>query len=393
MTMAREEENAEKRVEAAPRPSLALWQLGLRRLRRHRLAVAAFWVLVVLYLMMLCADFLAPYHYDNESRQHSYSPPTPVRFVRDGRLSRPYVYARSYTFDEYRRRVWVEDRSRPVPVRFFVKGDAYRLLGLFPAERHLFGLDRAEASGGSTGAASGVPARLYLLGADARGRDLLSRLLYGSRVSLTIGLVGVAMTFVLGLLVGGISGYFGGRTDVVLMRTCEMFMMIPGFYLMLALRSALPPEMSSVEVYVLLVAIMSLIGWAGFARVVRGMVLSIRNREYVVAAQASGASHLAIIVRHVLPNTASYAIVALSLSIPGYILGESALSMLGLGIQDPHASWGNLLKEAMNVAQIRFHPWILLPGVCIFVTVMAYNFLGDGLRDAFDPRGLTREAG
>jgi peptide/nickel transport system permease protein len=138
---------------------------------------------------------------------------------------------------------------------------------------------------------------------------------------------------------------------------------------------------------------MSLIGWAGFARVVRGMVLSIRNREYVVAAQASGASHLAIIVRHVLPNTASYAIVALSLSIPGYILGESALSMLGLGIQDPHASWGNLLKEAMNVAQIRFHPWILLPGVCIFVTVMAYNFLGDGLRDAFDPRGLTREAG
>ena len=391
--MAREEENAEKRVEAAPRPSLALWQLGLRRLRRHRLAVAAFWVLVVLYLMMLCADFLAPYHYDNESRQHSYSPPTPVRFVRDGRLSRPYVYARSYTFDEYRRRVWVEDRSRPVPVRFFVKGDAYRLLGLFPAERHLFGLDRAEASGGSTGAASGVPARLYLLGADARGRDLLSRLLYGSRVSLTIGLVGVAMTFVLGLLVGGISGYFGGRTDVVLMRTCEMFMMIPGFYLMLALRSALPPEMSSVEVYVLLVAIMSLIGWAGFARVVRGMVLSIRNREYVVAAQASGASHLAIIVRHVLPNTASYAIVALSLSIPGYILGESALSMLGLGIQDPHASWGNLLKEAMNVAQIRFHPWILLPGVCIFVTVMAYNFLGDGLRDAFDPRGLTREAG
>jgi peptide/nickel transport system permease protein len=241
--------------------------------------------------------------------------------------------------------------------------------------------------------ASAVAARLYLLGADARGRDLLSRLLYGSRVSLTIGLVGVAITFVLGMLVGGISGYFGGRTDVVLMRACEMFMMIPGFYLMLALRSALPPEMSSVEVYVLLVAIMSFIGWAGFARVVRGMVLSIRNREYVLAAQASGASHLTIILRHVLPNTLSYAIVALTLSIPGYILGESALSLLGLGIQDPHASWGNLLKEAMDVAQIKFHPWILLPGLCIFVTVMAYNFLGDGLRDAFDPRGLTRGRG
>jgi peptide/nickel transport system permease protein len=401
MSMTHDKGDAERAVEPAPapragesaRPSLALWQLGLRRLRRHRLAVGAFYVLAALYIMMLFAEFLAPYHYDNEVRPHSYSPPTLVRVVRDGRLSRPYVYARSYSFDEFRRRVWVEDRSRPVPIRFFVKGDPYRLLGVFPAARHLFGLDPAEASAPTGGRPAAVPARLYLLGADARGRDLLSRLLYGSRVSLTIGLVGVCLTFVLGMLIGGISGYFGGRTDVVLMRTCEMFMMIPGFYLMLALRSALPPEMSSVEVYLLLVAIMSLIGWAGFARVVRGMVLSIRNREYVLAAQASGASHLTIILRHVLPNTLSYAIVALTLSIPGYILGESALSLLGLGIQDPHASWGNLLKEAMDVAQIKFHPWILLPGLCIFVTVMAYNFLGDGLRDAFDPRGLTRGRG
>jgi len=386
-----EAESAAETV-GAGRPR-SLWRLGLRRLRRHRLAMGALYILAALYGVMVLADFLAPYHYDNESRQHSYSPPTPVRFVRDGRLSRPYVYARSYSFDEYRRRVWVEDHSRPVAVRFLVKGDPYKLFGLVPADRHLFGLDRAEASGGTTTATSAVPVRLYLVGADSRGRDVFSRLLYGSRVSLTIGLAGVAATFVLGMLVGGISGYFVGKTDAVAMRVCEMIMMMPSFYLMLALRSALPPEMSSVQVYFLLVVIMSFIGWAGFARVVRGMVLSIRSQEYVLAAQAIGTGHLAIIVRHVLPNTLSYAIVALTLSIPGYILGESALSLLGLGIQDPQSSWGNMLSDAMSISDISFHPWILVPGVAIFVTVMAYNFLGDGLRDAFDPRGLTREAG
>ena len=372
-----EAESAAETV-GAGRPR-SLWRLGLRRLRRHRLAMGALYILAALYGVMVLADFLAPYHYDNESRQHSYSPPTPVRFVRDGRLSRPYVYARSYSFDEYRRRVWTEDRSRPLPIRLLVRGDPHRLLLLIPTRVHLFGVEE--------------PGRLYLLGADSRGRDVFSRLLYGSRVSLTIGLVGVAATFVLGMLVGGISGYFVGATDAVSMRLCEMIMMMPGFYLMLALRSALPPEMSSVQVYFLLVVIMSFIGWAGFARVVRGMVLSIRSQEYVLAAQAIGTSHLAIIVRHVLPNTLSYAIVALTLSIPGYILGESALSLLGLGIQDPQSSWGNMLSDAMSISEISFHPWILVPGVAIFLTVMAYNFLGDGLRDAFDPRGLTRERG
>jgi peptide/nickel transport system permease protein len=230
------------------------------------------------------------------------------------------------------------------------------------------------------------PAKIYLLGADYRGRDLFSRILYGSRVSLSIGFVGVAVSFSVGMLVGGISGFFGGRTDNLLMRLCEMVMMIPGFYLMLALRAAFPPDLSSVEVYLMIVLIMSFIGWAGLARVIRGMVLSIREKEFVTAAHASGQGSLRIIVRHILPNTLSYVIVAVTLSIPSYILGESALSLIGLGIQEPYASWGNLLSEAMNIAEIKFHPWILIPGLFIFVTVMSFNFLGDGLRDAFDPR-------
>jgi len=250
--------------------------------------------------------------------------------------------------------------------------DSHRLLGLIPTHVRLFGVDE--------------PARLYLLGADARGRDLLSRIIYGGRVSLTIGLVGVAVSFVIGMLVGGLSGYYGGKFDVATQRVCEMIMLIPSFFLMLALRAALPADLGSIKVYFMIVLIMSFIGWAGMARVIRGMVLSIRSAEYVEAARAIGQSDLKIIVFHVLPQTLSYGIVSVTLAIPGYILGESALSLLGLGIQDPEASWGNLLRDAMSVSHITFQPWILLPGVFIFITVMAFNFLGDGLRDAFDPR-------
>jgi len=250
--------------------------------------------------------------------------------------------------------------------------DTHRLLGLFPIHTRLIGVDE--------------PARLYLLGADARGRDLLSRILYGGRVSLTIGLVGVAVSFAIGMLVGGLSGYYGGKFDVATQRICEMIMLIPSFFLMLALRAALPANIGSIQVYFMIVLIMSFIGWAGMARVIRGMVLSIRSAEYVEAARAIGQRDLKIIVQHVLPQTLSYAIVSVTLSIPGFILGESALSLLGLGIQDPEASWGNLLRNAMNVSSITYQPWILLPGVFIFIAVMAFNFLGDGLRDAFDPR-------
>ena len=349
-------------------------RLAMRRLRRHKLAISGLWVLGILYTISIFADFVAPYGMDDEQRDLSYCPVMELRFRDEsGKFHlRPFVYKYSYKFDEYYRRAYVQDKSEMYPLKLFVKGTEHRLLGFIPMRTRLFGVDE--------------PARIYLLGADYRGRGLFSRILYGSRVSLSIGFVGVAVSFSVGMLVGGISGFFGGRTDNVLMRVCEMVMMIPGFYLMLALRAAFPPDLSSVEVYLMIVLIMSFIGWAGLARVIRGMVLSIREKEFVTAAHASGQGSLRIIVRHILPNTLSYVIVAVTLSIPSYILGESALSLIGLGIQEPYASWGNLLSEAMNIAEIKFHPWILIPGLFIFVTVMSFNFLGDGLRDAFDPR-------
>jgi len=346
---------------------------GLSRMRRNRVAKASAWLLALFYGAAVFAGFLSPYHYDDERRDHSYHPPTKIHWVDErGSWRGPFVYKTVADFDAYRRRHFTEDTSIRYPIRLFSKGSAYRFLGLAPAKAHLFGVE--------------APARLYLLGADARGRDLFSRLLYGARVSLSIGLAGVLISFAIGLLVGGTAGYFGGWVDDAIMRLCEMVMMIPGFYLLLALRAAFPPELSSVKVYFLIILIMAFIGWAGLARVIRGMAFSLKAREFVVAARAAGRSHFRIITDHILPNTASYAIVAATLSVPGYILGEAALSLLGLGIQDPQVSWGNLLSEAMAIAQVRFHPWVLWPGACIFLTVMAYNFLGDGLRDAFDPR-------
>jgi peptide/nickel transport system permease protein len=324
---------------------------------------------------MIFAEFIAPYDYDNDNRESSYQQPSRIHFFHSGKFSPlPVVYPYTYTFNRNYERVFSEDRTRPHHLSLFVKGDRVKLWGLVPLRRHLFGV-REQTNA----------CRYYLLGADAVGRDLFSRIVYGSRVSLTIGFLGVAITSFLGFLVGGISGYYGGRLDWGLMRFAECFMLVPSFFLMLALRSAFPISLSSIEVYLLIVVILSLVGWAGFARVIRGMALSISQREFVSAAKALGASDLRIIFLHVLPQTLSYAIVSMTLSIPAYILGESALSFIGLGIQDPEASWGNLLSAAMNVSDIQYHPWILIPGFFIFLAVVAFNFVGDGLRDAVDP--------
>lgn len=327
-------------------------------------------ILVVLYTSALFADFLSPYSYKNEDRNYSYAPPTMIHFFDQGKLTLPFVYGMTLTFDEFNQRIYKIDRNKKYPVKLFVKGDSYKLLWLIPMSRHLFGTDSG---------------RIYLLGADSRGRDLFSRLLYGGRVSLSIGLLGVAIAYSIGLLVGGIAGYYGGRIDNFLMRLCEMMMMVPGFYLMLALMAAVPDDFNSIQRYLAIILVFSFIGWASLARIIRGMCLSLREREYVLAAKGFGLSDLKIILRHILPHTLSYSIFAVMLSIPGYILGESGLSLIGLGIQDPFASWGNMLSDAMSIVRIKFAPWILWPAFFIFLTVVSFNIIGDALRDSLDP--------
>lgn len=332
-------------------------------------------MLALLYLGAALADLLAPYAADDESREHSWASPTRVH-IRDGQgWHIPFVRPIAYTFDENAQRIWVEDTTVRVPLRLWVPSPGTRLWGVIPLGHRLFGID------------SHPGARLYLLGADSRGRDLLSRLLYGGRISLTIGLMGVSVTLLLAMLVGGAAGYFGGWTDTALMRVCEVVMLVPGFYLMMLMRAVLPLEWSSILVYFAIVVILSFVGWAGLARVLRGMILSIANQDFVTASRALGLAPWKILWRHVLPQTFGYLAVTASLTIPSYIVAESGLSLLGLGIQDPQTSWGNLLSEAMSIAEIRLHPWSLLPGLFLFATVMAFNLAGDCLRDALDPRG------
>ena len=334
------------------------------------------WVLAALYATAVFAGFIAPYHYDNEERSLSYAPPSKIHFFdyQEKKFTRPYIYKTTYKFNEFQQRIYSDKETTKYPIRFLIRGDSYKIAGFFKSNLHLFGTDSTRKI------------RLYLWGSDSRGRDLFSRIIYGSQISLSIGLIGVFISLVIGVFIGGISGYFKGKTDTVLMRLCEIIMVIPGFYLMLSLRSIFSYSLNSLQIYFAIVTIMAFIGWPGIARVVRGMSISLREREFVLAARALGVSDFKIIKRHIIPHTISYVIVAATLSIPGYILGESALSLLGLGIQDPYASWGNLLSEAMAISQIKFHPWILIPGIFIFITVMAFNLLGDGLRDAFDPK-------
>ncbi|HVP15161.1 MAG TPA: ABC transporter permease [Terriglobales bacterium] len=353
-------------------PGRIVW----RRFRRNRVALASAALLAAFYALAVLAPFVAPYPPDELDRSRFYHPPQSLHW-RDvqGRFHlRPYVRPTEPGSEPLRYR---EDPRRALPLRFFVHGAPYRVPGLGRLDLHLFGVD--------------PPARVNLLGTDAAGRDELSRLLSGAQVSLTVGLVGIAISFALGLLLGGLSGYMGGWIDALVMRLAELLLSVPGLFLLIALRAVFPAEMPSRQVYLAIVAILGLIGWAGLARVVRGMALALRRTDYVIAAEALGMSRLRIIVRHVLPNTISFVIVAATVSVPAYILGEVFLSFLGVGVQEPAASWGNMLQQARSLRVLTDFPWLLAaPGVALFLTVMSFNFLGDGLRDALDPRQLAR---
>ena len=268
--------------------------------------------------------------------------------------------------------VFKQDRSKKYYIKLLPKAEEYKFLGIISTHRHLFETEK----GG----------QLYLLGTDINGRDVFSRLLFGGRISMTVGFLSLFIVFPIGLLYGGISGYFGGIIDNIMMRFAEAVMAIPSFYLLIILAAILPSGMTSVQRFGLIIIILALIGWAGFARVVRGMVLSIKNEDFVSAEKTMGASNLRIILRHILPQTTSYVIIAMTLSVPSYILAESGLSFLGLGIQQPDASWGNMLKEAQEFTNILYRPWLLAPGGLIFIAVLSFNLLGDAIRDFLDPK-------
>ena len=350
----------------------------LKQLWKDNFARIALIVLGIIYFALFFADFIAPYTKDFSDRTMAYVPPSKIFTIdENGKFSKPYTYNYKREFDETDLKiVYSLDRSQKHYVKFFAKGQPYKFLGLIPMKRHLITTDN--------------DGRLFLLGTDINGRDVFSRLLFGGRISMTIGFLALFVLFPIGLLYGGIAGYFGGKTDIIMMRFAEAVMSIPSFYLLIILASILPSGMTSVQRFMLIVVILALIGWAGFARVVRGMVLSIKNQEYVQAAKSIGASRLRIIVKHILPQTTSFVIVAMTLSVPSYILSESGLSFLGLGIQQPDASWGNMLKEAQEYTNIIYRPWLLTPGFLIFVAVLAFNLIGDTIRDVLDPKSKVR---
>ncbi|WP_332702231.1 ABC transporter permease [Devosia sp.] len=351
------------------------WTLIWWRFRKHVLAMVSLWFLAIMAVMALFAEIVAPYDPFGIERLLTFSPPTAVRIVHDGQLQWPFVYGLARERDPLTARVsYVDDYDKPLPLQFFTSGDEYSFFGLFKTDIHLFGVDSRRD-------------KINLLGTDSLGRDVFSRLVHGARVTLSAGLIGVAFAFVLGLTLGSISGYFGGWIDASIQRLMEFIRSVPTIPLWMGLAAALPIAWDPIFVYVLITLILALIGWTHLARVVRGQFFAIRNEDFVLAARLAGASEFRIITKHMLPSMTSYIIAALTLAVPEMILGETALSFLGLGLRPPVVSWGVLLQDAQNLRSISLAPWLLSPGLAVVFTVLAFNFLGDGLRDAADPYG------
>lgn len=356
---------------------LGQWSLMWLRFRKHRLALIGGVIVAFFYFVAIFAEFLAPQTPFEYSAAHPYAPPQSVRlFLRDdnGLQFLPHVVGYTTEVDPVSwRRVFVEDESIIIPLGFFVEGPVtYRLLGFIPMNRHFFGTKTP-----------GAP--FFPLGADRLGRDLLTRIIYGTRVSMTIGLVGVALSLILGVILGGASGYFGGWVDNLIQRIIEFLQSIPSIPLWMALAAAIPQGVDPLMVYFLITVILSILGWTGLARVVRGRFYSLKTEDFVIAARVDGCSDFRIIMRHMVPSFMSHIIATITLAVPSMIIAETSLSFLGLGLRPPVVSWGVLLQQAQSIRVVATAPWIMLPGLPVVLVVLGFNFLGDGLRDAADP--------
>jgi len=349
------------------------WQLIRWKFFRHKLAMGALVVLGIFYFCAIFAEFIVPYDPYRYDETYTLAPPQRLCFFDEKTHFhlRPFVYGIEKKMDpETWDILYTKDLTHKYPIYFWLHGDSYKLWGLFESDIHLFGSKKG---------------RIFLLGADKMGRDLFSRVIYGSRISLSIGLVGIAMSFLLGITIGGISGYYGGRADVVIQRIIESIRCIPTLPLWMGLSVALPPHWPVTKTYFAIVMILSIVGWTGLARVVRGKFMALREEDFIMAAELDGASEKRVIFKYLLPSFYSYIIASLTLSIPGMILGETALSFIGLGMQAPAISWGVLLKDAQHIRVLADAPWILVPGIFVIISILSFNFVGDGLRDAADP--------
>ena len=348
------------------------WKLMWWRFKRHRLAVISAVVLLLAYFSILISEFLAPYGLHSRHVDHIFAPPQHVHLFHDGSFVGPFVYGTKYRLDmENLQRIYTEDKSQIYKLKWFCKGDSYSFWGLFKAERHLV----CPEKGGT----------LFLAGTDRLGRDILSRMIYGARISLTIGLIGVALSFVMAIVIGGLAGYYGGLVDLVVQRVIEILQSFPQIPLWMALAAILPVTWSPLLIYFGITVILAMLDWTGLARAVRSKLLALREEDYCMAARVMGASPRRVIFRHLMPGTMSHLIASATLSVPNMILGETALSFLGLGLRPPITSWGVLLSEAQNINVVALYPWLILPVVPVIIVILAFNFVGDGLRDAADP--------